>query len=226
MKYMEDNFYDREYYKSSEGDCDIKRRHPAKAREIRFLRSIVCPRRGEKLLDLGCGTGDYLAALSDRGAELWGIDISLNATSEAKRKVPQPDNILRGDACPLPFGDNEFDLVTAWGVIEHFPDIPNVIGEIKRVVKGNGKIAIMVPNAYYYKFVWDTFRKGKGPVKHQEIETLYAFGEWKELIEGAGLKVVDIFRHNKFNKPAMIIWLRSKLIPFYFANHFVFVCNK
>lgn len=223
---MSDNFYDKHYYKREEDFSGNTKVTPAKLREIEFFKKIVYPSKEEKILDLGCGTGDYLKAVEESGADLWGIDISKNATALAKNKLSKPEQIICGNAFPLPFPDDKFDCLTAWGVVEHFSDIFGIIFEITRVVKQKGAVAIMVPNCYYYKFIWDVLRKGKAPAKHQEIEVLYSFGEWKKLIEKSGLKIVKTFRHNKFNKQGLIIWFRNKTIPFYFSNHFVFLCKN
>ena len=219
------NFYDESYYSKSDPE-KFRQIQPAKARETEFFKSLICPKEGEKILDLGCGEGIFLATLEGRGADLWGIDISRNATEIAKKRVSKPEQIICKNVDILPFSDDEFDYVTAWGVIEHFPCIPSILREIRRVAKKGKEIAIMVPNVYYYKFIWDALRKGSGPTKHQEIESLYSFGEWKKLIEAAGLSILKTSRHNKFNKTPISIWLRNVFIPFYFSNHFIFICSK
>jgi len=219
------NFYDEKYYGDPKIDDKIERKTSVKTPEQKFLESLINPISGQKLLDLGCGTGNVLGMLEDKGIDLWGIDISERAVTIAKKRVNKPDQVICRSADPLPFSSDEFDYVVAWGAIEHFPDIPKILKEIKRILKKDGTGAIMVPNAYYYKFVWDTLRKGTGPVKLQEIETVYSFKEWKDLIESAGLVVQKTARHNKFNKPRLI-WLRNIVIPYYFSNHFVYICTK
>lgn len=222
---MSGNFYDDKYYSKLNPEDKIERRALIKSPEQLFLETVFSPRPGEKVLDVGCGPGIILGMLEETGADLWGIDISENAVEIAKKRVSKPAQIICGSADPLPFGDGAFDHILAWGVIEHFPSIASILKEMARCVKVGGHVIIMVPNAYYYKFVWDTFRKGSGPRRLQEIEALYAFGEWKSLIEKAGLSVIKSARHNKFDKPRLA-WLRNMLIPFYFSNHFVFVCKK
>lgn len=225
---MGENFYDKRYYTKLNPGERVERRASVKSPEQRFLETVFHPEPGSKVLDLGCGPGIILGMLEETGADLWGIDISETAVEIAKKRVSKPDQVICGNASTLPFNDETFDYILAWGVIEHFPSIPSILKEIRRCVKsgvmGSG-VVIMVPNAYYYKFVWDTLRKGSGPRKLQEIETLYSFKEWKDLIEAAGLSVLKSFRHNKFDKPRWA-WLRNALIPFYFSNHFVFVCAK
>jgi len=220
------NFYDDKYYGGTGKGTMTKRRRRRLEEELIFLQSLFAPKPDEKLLDIGCGGGGYIACLQEKGVDVWGIDISENITTLAKKRVKKPEQIICADGIPLPFNDNTYDYVTAWGVIEHFPSIPSILEEIKRVIKPNGTAAIMVPNSYYYKFILDTFRHGTGPVRHQEIEFLYSFKEWKQLIEAAGLRVQNVERHNKFNKTGFLRWVRSILIPFYFSNHFVYLCTK
>ena len=223
---MNSNFYDKVYYSKPSASNKAEKVNSAKTRETQFFKTLIYPEKGKKLLDIGCGLGLFLASVKATGADLWGIDLSKNATDYAKRIVSKPEQIICEDACPLPFKDNEFDYVTAWGTVEHFPKTQYILKEINRVAKDDGKIAIMVPNVYYYKFVWNTLRSGFGPRKHQEIEFLYSFKEWKSLIEAANLNVVRVFRHNKFNKYPMVIRLRNIIIPFYLSNHFIFICTK
>ncbi len=223
---MGNNFYDTVYYGKTDEDITKKKIRKDLVRENTFYKNILCPQAGTKLLDLGCGGGIYLKMLADTDAELWGIDISENAVSIARQRMKKPDQIICADADPLPFDSDEFDYVSAWGTVEHFISVSSILKEIKRVLKPGGKAVISVPNVYYYKYIWDTLRKGTGPVKHQEPEVLYSFREWKGIIEKAGLEVIRKFRHNKFVQPRFMIWLRSIFIPFYLSNHFIFVCTK
>jgi len=222
---MENNFYDSHYYNGvSVGKKNRSGTHSDK--QTKFLKGLINLENQKKLLDLGCGTGCFLESLNDAQIDSWGIDISRKATDIAKGRVSKPEQIVCENAQVLPFKDSEFDCVTAWGTVEHFPDTSLILEEIKRVAKKDATIFIMVPNAYYYKFVWDTLRKGTGPQKHQEIEFLYSYGEWKKIIESAGLSVINTLRHNKFNKNSFVIWLRNRVVPFYLSNHFVFICKK
>lgn len=222
---METNFYDSHYY-----DGIAVGKNPRLAsyanKQVRFLRGLISLENQKKLLDLGCGAGNFLESLKDTEIDLWGIDISKKATDLAKARVKRSGQIICKNAQNLPFDDCEFDCLTAWGTVEHFPDTLLILEEIKRVVKKDAIVFIMVPNSYYYKFIWDTLRKGSGPQRHQEIEFLYSCAEWKGLIEESGLSVVNILRHNKFNKSSLVIWLRNIIVPFYFSNHFIFVCKK
>ncbi|WP_139339651.1 class I SAM-dependent methyltransferase [Bacillus dakarensis] len=74
-----------------------------------FLIDLLAPKSGEKILDLGCGTGDLTKKLNELGAEVIGVDKSTNMVSAAMKKYPEiPFRVA--DATDLPFKD-EFDAV-------------------------------------------------------------------------------------------------------------------
>lgn len=224
---MSENFYDRVYYRKKDVPPRLLKKYlQDKLREINFLNKIAALKSPCRLLDLGCGSGNFIKNIPDPGVDAWGIDISRRATEIAKGRVTKPGQILCAEAPPLPFEDNFFDRVTAWGVIEHFPCAPDILKEISRVARPGARVFIMVPNIYYYKFIWDTLRKGKGPVKHQEPENLLAFQEWKNLLETGGLTVEKTLRHNKFNKSGLFAVIRGLITPFYLSNHFIFICRN
>jgi SAM-dependent methyltransferase len=224
---MSENFYDRVYYRKKNVPPRLLEKYARdKLREINFLNEITALRGPCRLLDLGCGNGNFIKNIPDPGVDAWGIDISRRATEAAKSRVAKPEQIIRAEAPPLPFENNFFDTVTAWGVIEHFPCLPDIIKEISRVARPDAAIFIMVPNIYYYKFIWDALRKGKEPVKHQEPENLLAFQEWKNLLEAGGLAVKKTLRHNKFNRSGLFPVIRDLFVPFYLSNHFIFICRN
>jgi 2-polyprenyl-3-methyl-5-hydroxy-6-metoxy-1,4-benzoquinol methylase len=223
---MEDNFYDRVYYQTKPIPKHLLSKYiNDKRREIRFLNTIARLDHPGRLLDIGCGVGDYLESVNRPGIDPWGIDISKKATDVAKTRVSKPEQILCSSAPPLPFEDNSFEYVTAWGVIEHFPSIPRILQEIHRITKPGASIFIMVPNLFYYTFIWNAFKTGRGPIRHQEPEQFFAFQEWKHLLEHHGLRIKTVARHNKFNKSELTAALRTLITPFYLSNHFIFTCE-
>jgi SAM-dependent methyltransferase len=63
---------------------------------------------GTRLLDAGCGTGEFLALALERGADASGIDISSDMLAVARRHAPEAD-LREGDVTKLPFDDDAFD---------------------------------------------------------------------------------------------------------------------
>ncbi|NOU46403.1 MAG: methyltransferase domain-containing protein [Bacteroidales bacterium] len=98
---------------------------------------------GGKVLDIGCGTGDFLAVCQRAGFEVSGIEPNPMAAEFAAAKIhrrifdPSQSNELL---------DSEFDLITMWHVLEHVSDLKVQILELYRLTKSGGKVVIALPN--------------------------------------------------------------------------------
>ncbi len=97
-----------------------------------------------KILDLATGTGDLAGALKRRFPQvrITGADPSEGMLAVARAKVRDVD-FVRARAEDLPFGDGEFDVVTAAFGVRNFSDIPRALGEMHRVLKGGGETFIL-----------------------------------------------------------------------------------
>jgi SAM-dependent methyltransferase len=97
-----------------------------------------------KLLDIGCGTGDFLQYVENT-YESCGIDIDIQFISES-RKFKTKSNIVIASATNLPFKPGYFDVVTSWEVMEHILDPSIAIGQISTIIKDNGIFFMSTPN--------------------------------------------------------------------------------
>ncbi len=102
-------------------------------------------RPGERVLDLGCGAGRFLAALGEAGAEPVGVEIAQAAVDRARTNVPGADVRLLLDDAVIPAGHGEFDLVWCSEVLEHIPDVSEALHEVRRVLKPGGRLLLTVP---------------------------------------------------------------------------------
>lgn len=112
--------------------------------EILFLFDYIKP--GDKILDLGCGSGRYLPTIKARGGVYFGVDNSGEMVRIGKKKY-SAENIQLADALCLPFGDGFFDAVYSLAVLHHIPSgelRKNFLREAKRVVKPGGFIILTV----------------------------------------------------------------------------------
>jgi len=103
------------------------------------------------VLDIGCGPGEMLLELLDRGCTVYGTDISPGMIDLARKncdKHPRKDQLdLRvGDIEALTYPDNTFDTVICAGVIEYLPNDTKALAELHRVLKPGGRLIITVRN--------------------------------------------------------------------------------
>jgi SAM-dependent methyltransferase len=102
-------------------------------------------RPGERVLDLGCGAGRFLAALRDAGAQPIGVELAHAAAERARANVPEADVRLVEDDGSLPLGHGEVDLVWCSEVLEHIPDVAHALLEVRRVLRPEGRLLATVP---------------------------------------------------------------------------------
>ncbi len=99
-----------------------------------------------KFVDVGCGGAAMLRFINRYYPKisLYGVDISITAIEHAK-KFSNNINLQVAPANHLPYPDNFFDALAVSEVLEHVPDIPEVLSEIYRVLKPQGKIYVTMP---------------------------------------------------------------------------------
>ncbi|ALJ05600.1 methyltransferase [Pseudalgibacter alginicilyticus] len=111
------------------------------------------------LLDIGCGTGDFLKTAQQNYWTAFGIEPNEQARSIANSKT---NNSVYKTEQLLKFKTHSFDVITLWHVLEHLPDLEKQILTFKKLLKENGTLIIAVPNhksfdAVYYKQFWAAY---------------------------------------------------------------------
>ena len=97
---------------------------------------------GERVLDIGCGTGIAALAAAGRGAEATGVDINAGMLAVARRKAPDV-SWIEAPAEDLPFVDDAFDVVLCQFALMFFADRSRALREMARVTRPGGRIALM-----------------------------------------------------------------------------------
>ena len=97
------------------------------------------------VLDIACGTGMFTRSISCNSSKVYGADISWSMLNKALEYSKSLDNIsfLRARAEALPFNENIFEGVSCCGALHLFSDVSTVLMEMNRVLKKNGKLAVM-----------------------------------------------------------------------------------
>jgi ubiquinone/menaquinone biosynthesis C-methylase UbiE len=103
------------------------------------------PKAGMKVLDVGCGTGVHLDKYLSADCEIHGIDSSPSMLEVAKKRLGDRAELYLGDATDMPYENRLFDLVISMLALHEMgPGTrSSVIGEMKRVLKGDGRILLI-----------------------------------------------------------------------------------
>lgn len=124
-----------------------------------FMRDMVQPRSGQRILDVGCGTGTAevrLSRLRISQIQVVAVDLIADRVAEA-RATAQAHNIdatfAAADACALPFADASFDSAFCIAVLQHIRDVPRAVRELARVTRPGGRVVAVEPDnagRYFY----------------------------------------------------------------------------
>jgi ubiquinone/menaquinone biosynthesis C-methylase UbiE len=132
--------------------------------ESKLILEMLRPGRGEKILDVGCGTGiftlDFLAA----GADVVGLELSLPMILWAGKKLKRHAfRMVQGDMRNLPFADSAFEKTISVTAIEFIKDARGAVSELFRVTKPRGPIVVATLNRLS---PWATRREAEGKKGH------------------------------------------------------------
>jgi 2-polyprenyl-3-methyl-5-hydroxy-6-metoxy-1,4-benzoquinol methylase len=114
-------------------------RVPQYRRDLELLREHVPEGR---LLDIGCGMGEFLDVASRTGFRVFGIEPSRTAAEIARRRHP----VVRGELGSVEFKAGAFNAATAWSVLEHVPAPADFLGKVRGLLAPAGCLALRVPD--------------------------------------------------------------------------------
>jgi 2-polyprenyl-3-methyl-5-hydroxy-6-metoxy-1,4-benzoquinol methylase len=131
--------------------------------EVRYLHT--CP--GGRLLDVGCGSGDWLAKMCLLGWDARGLDFDAEAVAAATRRGL---TVSLGPLEAMCYPDESFEAVTLNHVIEHLPDPFATLIECLRILKPKGDLILVTPNSdslgrRLFKAAW----RGLEPPRHLHL---------------------------------------------------------
>ena len=111
--------------------------------------------RGQKILDIGCGRGEFLLGFTECGLQGYGVDQS----RAAEKYCPQADlRVADLEKERLPFEDATFDVVYSKSVVEHFYYPERLFAEIYRVLKPGGIVITLCPDWHFnYRMYFEDF---------------------------------------------------------------------
>jgi SAM-dependent methyltransferase len=172
---------------------------------------------GARVLDLGCGGGRHtfdglrsgasVVALDAGEEEVVGVTGMVAALAEAGELPAAHFGAARGDASALPFPRAAFDTVVAAEILEHLPDDGGALGEIARVLRRGGHLALSVPRWGPERVNW-ALSAAYHSVEGGHVR-IYRRRALERLLDGAGFTVVGRAYRHGLHSPYW--WLRCAI---------------
>jgi len=151
--------------------------------------------KGDKVLDVGCGSGVFLEAALHKGAQGIGVDYSLRTLKLAAKRLEYAGNdhtLLCADVRSLPCSDGAFDWVLGIGLVDYIEETEQVLRELSRALKKDGKLILTVTRKWspfwFLRTKWGIFLREK-LLNLPPIIRWFTYGEIKELLQKAGLTI-------------------------------------
>ena len=179
-------------------------------------------RPGDRLLDLGCGFGRHAFEAARRGATVVALDYAESELKEVRNTFATmaeagevtPSSLagtVQGDATRLPFADATFDRVIASEVLEHIADDGAAMGELARVLRPGGTMAVTVPAWLPERICWALSEEYHAPFVAGGHVRIYREAELREKLRGAGVEPGSAHRAHALHSPYW--WLRCAVGP-------------
>jgi SAM-dependent methyltransferase len=166
--------------------------------------------QGRRVLDLGCGLGEYVRAFARQGADAIGCDIEPARLREGLERSISGDwehtSFLAAAGESLPFGDESLDVVVLNEVIEHVSNDRETLREVARVLRPDGRCVIFAPNRLYPFETHGIYLRKRyifgniplvnwlpSPLRNRLVPhaRAYRHGDWGKLIDGLNLEIID-----------------------------------
>lgn len=141
--YLEGRYFSKKYRRDKKTDPQMKK-----------ILETLAIKKDDKVLELGCGAGDYAKEVAKLAGSYVGLDADVSKISE---KYPNAEFLSHDCNKKLPLDDKDFDVVFSVNLIEHLVDSENFLQECSRVLKKEGKIAIVTANLdfFLHNFFYD-----------------------------------------------------------------------
>lgn len=182
-------------------------------------------RRGERVLDVACGTGVVarLAARHSGPGKVAGVDINPGMLAVARENAPASASIEwhEGSAEALPLADEAFDVVLCQMGLQFFPDKPRALQEMLRVLAVGGRVLINVPGPTpsLFAVLEDALMSHLGADAAGFVRAVFSLHEPREirgLVSDAGFTNVDARSETKtlrLSPPAQFLWQYVRSTP-------------
>ena len=149
------------------------------------LIGLLDPKSGERILDLGCGSGQLTAKIAEAGAEVTGIDRSPEMIAEARANFPSL-RFENADAANFDF-ENQFDAIFSNAVLHWVKDAEGSVRSMARSLRAGGRMVVEMGGKGNVREVIAAVREVAGPVEMPW--SFHSVGEYTTLLEHHGFEI-------------------------------------
>ncbi|MEI8005542.1 MAG: class I SAM-dependent methyltransferase [Bacteroidota bacterium] len=142
--------------------------------------------KGKRILDIGCGTGEFLNFCKSRGFESYGVELNEKPREAA---IQEYGLDIRKSLNDYLLEDAKFDCITLWHVLEHIHDLENTMHMVKHLLKPEGTLIIALPNSSS----WDAVHYGQFWAAYDLPRHLYHFNK-SSFAKFAGIHKLKIIK--------------------------------
>lgn len=179
--------------------------------------------KNKSIVDIGCGTSEYLKWLADDCKKLVGVDISVEMLKLCREDLGKSIELVAADALHLPFKNGVFDISTTFQALHHFPNLKKALEEMVRTSK---HISIYEPNedSFFHRFMHLIRRSFRVEQRFRQTDEDYSLVEF----QASGFRqkrLVEFLQRQKMNTkiftfgmiPVSLLEKISRLGFIYFA---------
>lgn len=168
------------------------------------------PSQAFKILEIGCGEGNFGAELKKKKIEVWGVEYAPDQAALAEKKL---DRVIAGDVATIidSLPDNYFDVVVCNDVLEHLIDPYTVLDKLKDKLTEKGVVVSSIPNIRFFRNLFDYFFNKNWDYTDNGImdKTHYRFftvNSIRKMYENLGYEIVRMEGINPSKSIRPFIW--------------------
>jgi SAM-dependent methyltransferase len=179
---------------------------------IPWLVEVGGIRSGQRVLDVGCGTGGFSVAIAEKtGAEVVGCDRSPSFLTYARQRSTAVE-LVRGDAMRLPFDDSSFDRVLMSLLVHQLDDPGRAMAEAFRVLRREGAVVVrtVLPGAAAARIPFRFFPT-LARAQAEQMPSLDELTRWMSVAGFVDIRSREVYRNKRLDLEAVEAHLRAEV---------------
>lgn len=192
------------------------------------IRNLIPRIKKHSVLDIGCGSGEFLRENEDLWLKAMGIDIVPEIIEKAKKKSNKEKfsyQVFNSNLGLLPFSDESFSLVVSIATLQYVDDLDTLFLEVHRVLKEKGTFIFEVPNFLVF---WRRIQLFFGLFPHTSlfhtgwdggVLHYFSYNKTRKFVENKNFNVVSMSSSGIFSK-------QRNILPSLLGANMIVVCQK